>query len=126
MVLVRGIREGAPLNERNDMETKINAKFFAYDGCHKMYIIESDDDLKSATSYGYQILPIEELPRTYVESCPLRFIDPWDLINTYVPQCARVEFIGWDLDDDVRDAIKYLNSGDDEDYVDGIYRIVKA
>lgn len=27
----------------------------AFDGCHKIYICENDEDLKEAKEYGYQI-----------------------------------------------------------------------
>lgn len=54
-------------------------KKFAYDGCHKIYLIESEEQEKEAKSYRYNILPIEELLNTYEDSCSLRFINFWDL-----------------------------------------------
>ena len=34
---------------------EILGKEFAFDGCHKIYIIEDDDDKKMAIEYGYII-----------------------------------------------------------------------
>lgn len=71
----------------NNIET--NAIQFAYDGCHKMYIIEDEQDLKEAEEMGYTILPIEELENTYNSSCPLRFIHNWKLTKTFIEQCQE-------------------------------------
>lgn len=59
---------------------------FAYDGCHKIYIIEDKDDEEDALSCGYSLLPIEKLEMTYSMSCPLKFIRNWKLNKLYVPQ----------------------------------------
>jgi hypothetical protein len=75
----------------NNMET--NAKQIAYDGCHKIYLIESMDDLREAIAAKYQIHPIEDLESAYMDSCSLRFINNWKLDKTFVPQFAEeVEF----------------------------------
>ena len=39
---------------------RINGKqvigdYYAYDNCHKIYIIEDEDDMKQAKEYGYSI-----------------------------------------------------------------------
>jgi len=60
-------------------------KEFAYDGCHKIYIIEDEEDKKEAID-GYTILPISLLKKTYENSCSLRFIHNWKLNKTYVLQ----------------------------------------
>lgn len=68
---------------------------FAYDGCHKMYVIEDEEDKKTALSYGYEeadFLPIEELQSTYHASCDLRFIHNFKLDKTYVGQYERADF----------------------------------
>lgn len=67
---------------RKKIEKVINEgeiKKFAYDGCHKIYLIESEEQEKEAKSYKYEILPIEELLNTYKDSCDLRFINFWGL-----------------------------------------------
>jgi hypothetical protein len=43
-------------------------------------------------SYGYDILPIAELPKTYKRSCPLKFINSANLKTTYCPQCREAKF----------------------------------
>ena len=72
-----------------------HCKGFAYDGCHKIYLVETDADIQEATRLGYMPLhTMDELEKTFVESCPLRFIDWWNLDKpSVVPQCAEsVEF----------------------------------
>lgn len=71
----------------NDVEVKTDKDLFAYDGCHKIYIIEDDNDLRDAQETGYDILHIQELENTYNTSCPLRFISNWKLSKRYVKQC---------------------------------------
>ena len=68
----------------NGIET--NAKLFAYDGCHKIYLIEDNVDLRDAQEIGYNILPIKELEKTFNNSCELRFIHNWKLDKTFVHQ----------------------------------------
>lgn len=65
---------------------------FAYDGCHKIYIIEDNIDKQNALGFGYEIYPITELKRIYEESCPLRFISNWKLNVQYVRQCRNARF----------------------------------
>ena len=68
---------------------------FAYDGCHKIYIMENIEDIMLFTAYGYNIYPIEKLRETWKNSCPLRFIDNGNLTTIYVPQCAKnVKILG--------------------------------
>ncbi len=74
----------------NKKET--NAKEFAYDGCHKIYLIEDEEDKRDALDYGYEIRPIKELKKTFECSCPLRFIHNWKLNKTYVAQFERAIF----------------------------------
>ena len=69
-------------------------KEFAYDGCHKCYIIETEEDKKGMTEFGYDVLPIIDLANTFNNSCPLRFIDNASLTKAIVPQCEEyVKFI---------------------------------
>lgn len=74
----------------NGKET--NAKQFAYDGCHKIYIIEDENDLNKAKEIGYNILDIKELKETYLNSCELRFISNWKLTKKYVRQFEEAVF----------------------------------
>jgi hypothetical protein len=74
----------------NDQET--TAKAFAYDDCHKIYLLERDSDWKDASDAGYTILPIEKLAYTYHSSCDLRFISNWALNKQFVRQCETADF----------------------------------
>lgn len=44
----------------------VNAKLVAFDGCHKIYLLESDDDVLVAEDHGYAVYPINELDRKSV------------------------------------------------------------
>ena len=74
----------------NNME--VIGKSFAYDNCHKIYIIEDEEDLKQAQEIGYNILDIEDIKKTYEDSCSLRFISNWKLNKNYVNQFENAEF----------------------------------
>lgn len=65
---------------------------FAYDTCHKIYIIEDEEDLKNAKEIGYKIYDIKDLKEAYENSCPLRFIDNWKLDKCYVAQFENAVF----------------------------------
>ena len=69
---------------------KIKAKEFFYDGCHKIYLIETPHDKKDFLSNGWEecdIYTIDQLIEIYRNSCPLKFIDTCEL-KTIVPQFA--------------------------------------
>lgn len=70
---------------------RINADKFAYDGCHKIYILEDKNDIKKAKEIGYDIYDITELEKIYNNSCPLKFISNWKLNKSYVEQCEDEE-----------------------------------
>ena len=70
---------------------------FAFDGCHKFYLIDTPEDEDLLRSYGYEIYPIEDLPAAWNDSCPLRFIDSADLQTVYVQQAEPAWFVGWDI-----------------------------
>lgn len=59
---------------------------FAYDGCHKIYIIENEEDVKECKELGYKIYPISEIKEKWNESCPLRFVSNWQLDRQYITQ----------------------------------------
>jgi hypothetical protein len=68
----------------NGQETK--AKEFAYDGCHKIYLIESENDRGEASDSGYEIHDIGSLKSMFHASCGLQFISSWDLSKHFVNQ----------------------------------------
>jgi hypothetical protein len=71
---------------------KIKSEWFAYDGCHKIYLLESEQDRKDAIELDYIIMPISELIGAYEDSCSLRFINNWQLNKTYAPQFKDAKF----------------------------------
>ena len=68
----------------NNME--VIGKEFAYDGCHKIYILEDEQDKKEAMEYEYEIYGIEEIKKKYNESCSFKFINNWKSDKRYVLQ----------------------------------------
>ena len=91
-------------------ETEINAESFAFDGCHKFYILNDLKAEKEAREYEYDIYPISSLPEAFVCSCPLRFIEEWGgECDTIVGQCSnKVVFesidIPFEFSDDLESA----------------------
>ena len=77
------------------VETEVNS--FAYDGCHKIYILEDFTDLSEAQQECYTIYHIQDLERVYDRSCPLKFINNWKLDKCYAEQGEEAIF---DEDDD--------------------------
>lgn len=77
----------------------IEATEFAYDGCHKIYLIIWGGDRDLMLDCGYtadRIHPIEELPEVWAETCPLRFISSADLTAHYVEQCDEEARVTWE------------------------------
>jgi hypothetical protein len=70
---------------------EIHAQFFAYDGCHKIYLIETEQQMLEFQNSRYQIKPISELKRTFDASCELRFVNSADLKITFVKQYEKLE-----------------------------------
>lgn len=68
------------------------AKHFAYDGCHKIYLIENEQQWEEARSNEYSIYPVAQLEQTFVDSCELRFISDWGLSKHYVNQFEQAVF----------------------------------
>lgn len=60
-------------------DQKITAKKFAWDTCHKIYLIDTKKDEKTYLEYEYELFPIEELEDAYARSCSLRFISHGNL-----------------------------------------------
>lgn len=75
---------------------KINAKEFFFDGCHKIYLIETPQDKKEFFNRDWEesdIYPIDQLVEIYRNACPLKFIDTCSL-KTIVPQAvSQVTFV---------------------------------
>lgn len=59
---------------------------FAFDGCHKIYILEDEEDRKKAEKYDYKIFDLDQLKEKYNNSCSLKFISNWKLNKSYVEQ----------------------------------------
>ena len=66
--------------------------YFVWDGCHKIYILEDDEDLKDVRQkwgqleFNKDIFSIKAIFNVWVESCPLRFISNWKLTKDYIKQ----------------------------------------
>ncbi|MFA7709926.1 MAG: hypothetical protein WCY30_02340 [Candidatus Neomarinimicrobiota bacterium] len=71
---------------------KIKAKEFAYDECHKIYLIDLLAEKKDAIGFGYIIYPIEKLPDIWERACPLRFIRRWRGCKPIVRQGEKAVF----------------------------------
>ena len=65
---------------------KITGDKFAWDRCHKIYIIEDEQDEIKALDIGYNLYPIDLIQDCYENSCPLRFISNWKLDKHIVNQ----------------------------------------
>lgn len=59
----------------------VKAEEFAWDGCHKIYLVTTTRGRDDIVGCGYTLQPVSELPRAWEESCFLRFINPADLIG---------------------------------------------
>ena len=81
----------------NDIE--VTAATFAWDGCHKIYLCENDEDIERMKHNGYErgdFYPIEDLPEIWNESCGLRFISRAGDLTDIVPQCEDAHFEGFE------------------------------
>lgn len=70
------------------------AKEFAFDGCHKFYLIQTKKDRAQALEAGYDLLPINRLPLEFQNSCPLRYINTWKL-KAIIPQFTPAVRFEW-------------------------------
>ena len=68
----------------------VQAEGFMWDGCHKIYLIDSPEARRSMIEEsGWDpddIRPLRELLAAWEASCFLRFINSGDLKTAYVPQ----------------------------------------
>ena len=79
-------------------DVKVEGTSFVYDNCHKIYIIEDMEDVKSIYEiWGKNVVfyKLEDLEDVYNNSCPLRFISNWKLDKQYVKQCEENVIFEW-------------------------------
>lgn len=77
----------------------IKAKLFAFDGCHKIYLLDDKAAADNARASEYGIYRIEELPDIFEHSCQLRFISNWNLdLPDYVRQFEDAVFDGFAME----------------------------
>jgi hypothetical protein len=67
-------------------DTRIWADEFAWDGCHKLYIVTDQQARDDLEGYGYDFFPIAELKECWDASCGLRFISDASLSCNYISQ----------------------------------------
>ena len=66
---------------------KTTATCFAFDGCHKIYLIEDMQHVPEVIEYGYAVHPIDELQQKWDEECcSLRFINTWSDLDSVIEQ----------------------------------------
>ena len=76
----------------------VNGASFVYDNCHKIYIIEDLEDVKSVYEVWGEnevFYKLEDLEDAYNNSCPLRFISNWKLDKQYVKQWEENVIFEW-------------------------------
>lgn len=71
------------LNDREGTLYNIPGFKIAWDGCHKIYIVASERDQEEAVRLNYNLYELDQLPKIWEESCPLKFISPWGLNTNY-------------------------------------------
>jgi hypothetical protein len=75
---------------------EVTAQIFAFDGCHKIYLLENEAEEANARELGYNIYSIDLLREAYEGSCSLKFISNWPLIDdnfvSYVGQFEDANF----------------------------------
>ena len=84
---------------------EVVAGAFAYDGCHKIYLLNDEDSIVDAEeNNGYDVYDIGSIISAFVYSCPLRFIGKWGgAFESVVPQCCcEIVFEGFKIPDDLQ------------------------
>ena len=78
-------------------------KAFAFDGCHKIYLLKTKKEIGEFKKMEYDIYKMDSgIIQCYLDSCPLRFIETnggkdCSKYLQVVPQgCEKVEFEGFD------------------------------
>lgn len=67
----------------------VEAEGFMWDGCHKIYLIDSPEALQQMLESGWSeddILPLGHLAEAWGSSCGLRFITSGDFAQDYISQ----------------------------------------
>ena len=41
---------------------------FVWDGCHKIYVLQTPEEVQEASNDGFKLYPIEDLPEIYNRS----------------------------------------------------------
>lgn len=71
----------------------ITTTHFVWDGCHKIYLLETPEDEAKAIEYGYDApIPISEIQDVWEQSCSLRFISTFGSLQDVVPQFEEAKF----------------------------------
>ena len=68
---------------------------FVWDGCHKIYLVETEQDVldvKELCGEDEILYPLEDLPRIWRQSCPLKFISNFSLTKQFVHQFNEATF----------------------------------
>ncbi len=65
---------------------------FAFDGCHKIYVVANEEERWQAKIAGYEMHDLHDLPKIWYMGCPLRFISTWSLTDYYVHQGEQATF----------------------------------
>lgn len=74
------------LSGRKDSEKYLEHCIVAWEGCHKIYIIDNKNDLKTFMKLTYDFYPLSDLPDIVRNSCSLWFIEHGSLKKSYVLQ----------------------------------------
>lgn len=72
--------------------TKVTATHFAWDGCHKIYLVNDMQEAAEMSDMGYELFPIDELEDAYDNSCGLRFIQKAHNYESIVEQFEDATF----------------------------------
>ena len=71
----------------------IKGNCFVWDGCHKIYVLQTPEEVQEASNDGFIIHPIKDLPEIYRRSCSLRCMSYWDVAKPYIcPQGVKASF----------------------------------
>lgn len=79
------------INENVKSLNDIKGVAIAYDGCHKIYVCEDEDDTKKMKEYDYNIYPMSDLRSIWEKSCSLRFVENAKLTRCFVAQFEEVK-----------------------------------
>lgn len=55
--------------------------YFAWDGCHKIYLTPAAEEINDAIATGYDIYPPDYIRKAWTESCPLVFVSKWGMTD---------------------------------------------